>query len=321
MKQVYINFGQSDFEGKRNKYNELEGINEKSLNISRSNVCFQIPIQNLPQLALEYYNLVKKKGFTATKGSPVLHVIENKVTEVKENSRETRFNLIARWPSNCGHLQKSQENKGVVGLTLTYSTEPVCFDEFQKLKENAKLEDLWTKTDSQYDLFKLIKDAPWRTQVILSLERKSHDSTLPISFLSEINNKHAQFKGMIPNPKRRVGLDEHLSIYYDFKENQRLEKIKASCELYPSELYDEVLSRTVCGEKNLIIRTPKAWDINSGEDVFRALEGIRDYDKIVKTHFKKDAFKQETLNGINLEEMIKEIFPAMIDSMIDFVEN
>lgn len=137
----------------------------------------------------------------------------------------------------------------------------------------------------------------------------------------EINKSHEFFAGMVPNPERRTPLCEEASIEYSFGEGLILTDLKASAKLYPSWLYGGLSTPNSFDESKAPIRQPRAWNIVREEDVLRAMEGIKDYDPIIRNYFSGKIPSHNILKDISLEKLLEENFPVVIDSMIDFIEN
>jgi len=208
MEKVYIHFEQSMFEGKKDKFTGgLSGDEKMSQEIHSVEAYIPVSTDFLPPVALAYFNLAKQKGFVG-EGSPILYVIANDTTEIKDDGkRKDTYNLVAHWPAVHGHLQRRIGNNGLVSLRFDYYTKPTDYKTFEKLKESCRIRDLTLNdTYNTCDLLEMIKNATWNANVSLFGKRMSHDSTLPVGFRSAVDKGHELFKGVVPNPEMKTPL-------------------------------------------------------------------------------------------------------------------
>lgn len=253
-----------------------------------TNPFFRMPKSLLPYFAGEIYNLVKEKGFDV--GEPVAYITNiSKTTDSEEIERFLSVDWITK-----GIDDKGFDNKGRISFEVDYLSEPFSKEDldYAGLKKQLK------RDCHDFDLYKLMEKAKWKTFLRFGLERHLCDSIMP--------------------KKEKVPITLIESAYSDYHFNSDGEFRKANSKASFTFDAEELINRFKgCGltASTALVRGPRAW---KKEEFGSETE---DYSEIVERYFPNINIQEPEVAKFNLERAINKLLPSLIEAEQEFVEN
>lgn len=257
------------------------------------NPFFRIPQELLPPHAMTIYRTAKENGFEIEK----LAAYITNLSKFEEPSHNPQKSLSLHWMSEGFGINKSLGNNGFLNLSANFYSLPFTENDLDYAR-------LSKEVSNEFDLYKLIEKAKWKTVLGFGLGRQLNDSIMP------------------DKQKQPRTLEENLFFSYNFTPQEIFEGISGSLvNRSPNSSFVGDINEAIEGVKDnsetpssAPARQPKAWKV---EEIG---QHITDYNQIVCKYFPGiTEIKEDNLKTIPLKQIINEILPKLIHEGEKFV--
>ncbi len=281
---------------------ELPGATPKLRDDFSSRACVPLPEEFLPQHALSILSILENYRFKI----PEVHVLDVGLRNTKTGEHTSLDSIHASWPKFLGTSAYLSGGFLYADIEFSSNIEERTQHHIERKYESNFLFSLpQLETDPDYlDIFSLLdairKANAWKTSLRFEAYRHSISS-----IVSEKVGAH------------QVKIMESISLVYEF--DQKYIKIQEGHDSGNRTFAHIDIGKT--SDNNIPVRPPR---LSTLSDLTTDNPQVHHfgYDLIVKKFLPNRKIPlKESLEGMPIEQMMQEVMPNVLDSLLDFVEN